>query len=307
MTGDYLSFLYGLLAKGVSSLSQTFREAQVGYVLSTEQPDGGFRGRRGPSDLYYTDFALRVLAICGLDPPDLSKTAEFIAGRLASPGDVVDAFNALNSARLLRDFGYDVAFDRDIITDRLGAQQLPSGGYSRPGGGEISSYNTFLARLCFDLLGEPMPAPGAAVRSIQSLKRRSGGFGEMPSDAIPQTSATAAVLTFLLIADRLPEEDIRDAQRFLLGLQRPEGGLLPCPGAIESDLLSTFTGLSTMFLADSLAAFDLTAAARMVRDCVHPQGGFRGCPSETEPDVEYTFYGLGILALLRLYRDGVEK
>ena len=62
-----------------------------------------------------------------------------------------------------------------------------------------------------------------------------------------------------------------------------------------------------MFLGDSLAAFDLVATARMVRDCLHPQGGFRGCRSETEPDVEYTFHGLGILALLRLYRDSVEK
>ena len=163
-----------MLAAGVSSLSRGFREAQVNYVLSARQPDGGFRGRRGPSDLYYTDFALRVLTICGLAPPDLSKTAEFIAAKLASPGDVVDAFNALDSAYLLRDFGYDIAFDRDIITDRLKAQQLPGGGYSRPGGGEISAYNTFLARLCFDLLDEPMPAldAGRPICPIAQTPRR---------------------------------------------------------------------------------------------------------------------------------------
>lgn len=301
MTGDYLSFLYALLTTGVSNLSEQFRRAQVDYISSVAQPDGGFRGKQGGSDLYYTDFALRVLSICALDPPDLTKTSSFITRWLESPANVVDAFNALNSARILRDFGYEVPFDPRVIRDCLAAQQLPTGGYSRPRADEVSAYNTFLARLTCDLLDEPMPAIAESADSIRSLRRRTGGYSESYSEPIPQTSSTAAAITFLMISGQLTPDETAEARRFLLTLQSPTGGLLPCPGAIEPDLLSTFTGLSTMFLTDTLAAFDLPAAARLIKGSIHPNGGFCGCPSETDPDTEYTFYGLGLLALMRLH------
>lgn len=303
MTGDYLSFLYGLLTTGVSSLSEQFRRAQVDYITSTMQPDGGFRGKQGGSDLYYTDFALRVLSICALDVPDLTRTADFITRWLASPGNIVDAFNALNSARILRSLGYEVPFDAQVIRDCLTAQQMPGGGYSRPGADETSAYNTFLAKLTYDLLNQPMPAVAESAHAIRSLKRRTGGYSESYSEPIPQTSSTAAAITFLMISGHLTPSETAEARRFLLTLQSPTGGLLPCPGAIEPDLLSTFTGLSTMFLTDTLAVFDLPAAARLVKGSIHPKGGFCGCPSETDPDTEYTFYGLGLLALMRLHHE----
>ena len=44
-------------------LSTAFVDAQVRFVAGCQQPDGGFRGRQGGSDPYYTDFALRTLAL----------------------------------------------------------------------------------------------------------------------------------------------------------------------------------------------------------------------------------------------------
>ena len=62
MTSSYLDMLDELLRPGIAGLGQRFVDLQVDFVAGCQQPDGGFSGRQGQSDLYYTDFALRTLA-----------------------------------------------------------------------------------------------------------------------------------------------------------------------------------------------------------------------------------------------------
>ena len=58
----YLDMLDEVLRPGLARLSETFVATQVGFVAACQRPDGGFAGRQGDADLYYTDFALRTLA-----------------------------------------------------------------------------------------------------------------------------------------------------------------------------------------------------------------------------------------------------
>ena len=39
------------------------RRRHTDYLTAAQNPDGGFPGREGGSDLYYTGFALRSLAV----------------------------------------------------------------------------------------------------------------------------------------------------------------------------------------------------------------------------------------------------
>ena len=50
-----------------------FARRQVAYVASRQRDDGGFPGRDGGSDIYYTDFALRILDLLDPDHPALAR------------------------------------------------------------------------------------------------------------------------------------------------------------------------------------------------------------------------------------------
>ena len=56
---DYASALALRLASGAARLPARFLAREAAYVAAAQRPDGGFAGRRGGSDLYYTSFGLR--------------------------------------------------------------------------------------------------------------------------------------------------------------------------------------------------------------------------------------------------------
>src|SRR5882762_11219793 len=79
----YLLRLTTRLAEGLSRLPVDFRKRHAAYLADCQNPDGGFSGREGESDLYYTGFALRGLACLGcLTEPIVSNAAKFLRGRL---------------------------------------------------------------------------------------------------------------------------------------------------------------------------------------------------------------------------------
>ena len=68
------SFLLRLtkhLATGLQHLEPVRAARHVNFILRFQQPDGGFAGRKGGSDLYYTSFAVRALML--LDALDTSR------------------------------------------------------------------------------------------------------------------------------------------------------------------------------------------------------------------------------------------
>lgn len=309
----YLDDLDALLRAGASTLSGELRERQRRFVLARRQADGGFGGRRGPSDLYYTDFAFRVLtvadaggaegsAVAVADVRDaLAPVSAFAARAGQAPRDVVESFNSLNIARMLARLGAEAPDIKTATAARLDRARGARGGFARqPGGSETSAYYTFLGALACEMLQAPFPEPAKAVAEIEKLKRPDGGYADLASGAEGQTNASAAAIAFLVMQGAMSSPDAA-AVDFLLRMQAPDGGFKACADAPESDLLSTFTALVTLFALDGLRRVDLGAAVRWIGRLAGEAGGFRASLSDGEEDIEYTYYGLGALALVRAY------
>src|SRR5262249_21736312 len=148
---------------------------------------GGFSGREGGSDLYYTGFALRGLTVLGGLTPDVAeRTAGFLRQSLAQQASVVDFFSLLYSCLLVQTAGGpDVLADSpadwpERVAATLATFRTPDGGYAKsPGSPAGSTYHTFLVALCYQLLGQSVPEPEAIIRFIDSRRREDGGFVEI--------------------------------------------------------------------------------------------------------------------------------
>lgn len=299
--GEYLEALDGLLRLGAETLGERFKRAQAAFILSLRRPDGGFPGRQGDSDLYYTDFAVRSLVFLDAEPHTFIPTAEFLF-TVGPPRNVVECFGLLNCLRLLEyagPWGLALPPPPEEVAGVLARQAAPGGGWAHPGGREVSAYSTFLGALCLEMLGADPPPADDLERAILTLRSPSGGFAERPGEAHAQASATAAAIGVLTTLDRLSPETVQKAPGFLWELQAPDGGFRAHRHASASDLLSTFVALLTLVALRDPAGGDVARVGRFVRSVACPTGGFRACRGDDRPDVEYSYYGLACLTVLR--------
>ena len=112
---SYLQNLTIRLATGLGNLPEETRDLHSRYFLRAQKDDGGFGGRMGGSDLYYTSFALRGLSILGqLYGEVAEKAADFLRGQLAGHQTIVDFFSLFYAANLLKvSAGIDIFEDSD--------------------------------------------------------------------------------------------------------------------------------------------------------------------------------------------------
>src|SRR5215468_6840627 len=97
----YLVRLTTRLTQGLSRLSVEDRTRHERYLLAAQNADGGFSGREGGSDLYYTAFGLRGLAVLdALTPEVCRRSATFLRDCLRRDVSVIDLFSLLYSAFL---------------------------------------------------------------------------------------------------------------------------------------------------------------------------------------------------------------
>ncbi|MCA9247481.1 MAG: geranyl transferase [Planctomycetales bacterium] len=303
----YLEDLTIRLATGLGQLDEGRRERHANFFRSMQRADGGFRGRSDESDLYYTGFALRGLALLGeLGGATAERATEFLARQLGGNASVVDFLSLVYSGRLLEmSTGHDAFAAARADWARATAEMLESlrrddGGYAKgPEGAAGSTYHSFLVVLCRQLIDAPLIEPQRLAEFVLSQRREDGGFVEIRAMRRSGTNPTAAAIGLLKILDRLNDEVREDAIDFLLDLQTDEGGLRANTRIPIADLLSTFTGLLT--LEDLGARFEVDRAELLgfVESLELPQGGFHGAAWDEGVDVEYTFYGLGALALLQ--------
>ena len=81
---SYLANLTLRLAAGVAALPEETRRRHAAYLAAARSDDGGYTGRQGPSDFYYTSFALRGLALLdALDDRTAERAREFLEAGLA--------------------------------------------------------------------------------------------------------------------------------------------------------------------------------------------------------------------------------
>jgi geranylgeranyl transferase type-2 subunit beta len=305
----YLVRLNSRLADGLARLPVAVRQRHAGYLAGVQNPDGGFSGREGGSDLYYTGFALRGLAVLDALTPGLcERTATFLRSMLASQASVVDFFSLLYSCLLVQVCGApDVlagspADWHDRVAATLEGFRTADGGYAKgPAGASGSTYHTFLVGLSYQLLGRDMPLPEEIARFVLSRRREDGGFVEiapMRRSGTNPTAAAVGLLTLIEPAVGPPSAEVRDGViGFLSELPSLEGGIRANGRVPLADLLSTFTAswtLAELGALDRLEADSMRAYAEGVE---REEGGFRGGLWDEGYDVEYTFYGLGVLGL----------
>ncbi|HEY2787275.1 MAG TPA: prenyltransferase/squalene oxidase repeat-containing protein [Fimbriiglobus sp.] len=307
----YLTRLTIRLLDGIEMLPSELREKHAAYVKAKQLPDGGFPGREGGSDLYYTGFALRSLAVLqALSPEICEPCGRFLQSRLASSTGVVDFFSLLVSCYLVPlGGGPDVlavapADWKDRVAAILESFRTPDGGYGKvPGVKSGSTYTSFLVTLALQLLDRPTPQPDKLIAFIKSRRREDGGYVEIAPMKRSGTNPTAAGVGVLQMLNALDDAK-ENVSVFLTGLpSKFEGGLRANDRIPVADLLSTFTGAWTLDQLGAFGRLNSTAIREYAESCEHGPGGFKGGLWDEVPDVEYTFYGLGVLALIAMHDE----
>lgn len=303
---SYLVDLTVRLATGLGQLSEATRARHASYLKAAQRDDGGFAGREGGSDLYYTGFALRGLAILGeLEGAVAERAASFLRSRLGNRESIVDFFSLIYGAMLVDSAaGINVFADapanwRESVADFLATLRRDDGGFAKGIEGAASStYHTFLVLLCLELIERPVSQPEKIVAFLQTQRADEGGFREIRASKRAGTNPTAAAIAALRMLGALDDETRLDTIDFLVDMQTDEGGLRANTRIPIADLLSTFTGLLTLEDLGGRDEIDLAHARRFVASLEQPAGGFHGAAWDPAHDVEYSFYGLGCLALL---------
>lgn len=310
-----IPFLVNMMTKlsaGGEFLSESERSNHVQYLLASQLPDGGFAGRDGGSDLYYTAFAVRSLAALGeLQGEPANRVASYLQSHMQSSAALVDLVSLIFAGKLLEvSAGVEVfsGLPNDWthrFAKLLETFRRPDGGYAKTAEGMASStYHSFLVVLTFELLELPMVKPESLANFVLSQQRETGGFVEIRAAKRGGTNPTAAAVAILQVLDQEESsphyvETIRaEVVRFLSEMQTSDGGLRANTRIPIDDLLSTFTGLLTLDMLNACSEVDLSAMKKFVEQLAQPEGSFCGAVWDEGTDVEYTFYGIGSKLLL---------
>lgn len=304
----YLQDLQTRLAEGVARLPEALRQRHATYLAAQQNSDGGFHGRDTESDLYYTGFGLRGLAVLdALTPEICGQAGAYLRGCLTRQTSVVDFFSFLYSCVLVQaSSGQDVLADSpadwpERVAATLASFRTNDHGYNKsPGASSGSTYHTFLVGLCHELLGQELPSKDDVVAFVLSRRREDGGFVEVSAMRRSGTNPTAAGIGLLHLTrgSELPADMVEPPTQYLAQMPSMEGGLRANDRVPIADLLSTFTGCWTLAQLGALDRINARQAFHYVRSLERPEGGFPGGIWDDATDVEYTFYGLGSLALL---------
>ena len=308
----YLQQLTVRLATGIGLLPESVRVKHADYLLAAQQDDGGFRGRDVDSDLYYTSFALRGLAILGqLYGEPAERAAEFLRKQVATHQTIVDFFSLFYSSSLVKNAaGIDIFADHDAtwpdkVALLLNSLRRDDGGFAKAPEGKFgSTYNTFLVMLVLQLIQRPIERPEAILKYLGSQLVEDGGWREIRVSKRAGTNPSAAAAACLRILGGMDDETANLTIDFLLDMQNEEGGLRANTRIPIADLLSSFTGGLTLQDLGTFGELDVAAFERYVNSLQLDSGGFMAAIWDESHDVEYTFYGLGCLSLLENHKAG---
>lgn len=290
---SYLARLAATLRSGLEALDPDVASRHASALISFQRPNGGFAGRRGGADLYYTAFAVRALHALGKLEGNIAEgVLSFVHG--LRPRNAVDALNLLESSMLAGDAHPDF----EAVLSVLEELRSPDGGYAgSPGAKEGSTYHTFLAALCYDLAGRTCPDLENIRAFVSSRLCPDGGFSETGLATSSSVNSTAAGVALAQLVGLAGVGLVRGAVSFLLAMRHMSGGWLAFPGSPLADLMSTFTALVSLKGLDALDESTLEGAYSFALTCERTEGGFGAGPWDVQADAEYTYYGLGVLSI----------
>lgn len=302
----YLVNLSMRLTEGLDRMDVARKRRHADFVLNFRQNDGGFSGRAGSSDLYYTSFALRCLVMLqALDAHTCETVSDYLLKHRDNEMDAVDRLSWLASALMVQlSSGQDLlpsdaeTWSARILGD-IESLRREDGGYSKSIDSQQSStYHSFLIALIYELLGQRLPRPNRLVQFIYDRQRDDGGFVEIAPMKRSGTNPTAAAVALLSMLYEVDDETRSDVEAFLRDVKSDEGGFQANTQIPMADLLSTFTGLLTAFdLGIGGVLHPSHVQAYLTEWLEFPEGGYRAGSWDESADVEYTFYGLGSQSL----------
>ena len=273
------------------------------YFLSALDQNGGFRGRRGSGDLYYSAFALRGLFLLGCldDEKLLTNVVGFLETQQRrenlSPTELLSwtfcAFliQTIQEKELLPE-------QIEFLFNRWERFRSPDGCCATSEKTAFSStYTTFLTAVFYELLGQPERSRSIPVEPILERRRSDGGFVELPPLQYSGTNPTAAAVGLLTILE-VPLPEKQKTVEFLRRCGHPSGGFRAHARTPLPDLLSSFSALMAMYDLDAADQVNRSSLRNFVTSLRSPDGGFFGMMPDQQSDVEYTFYGMALEAVL---------
>lgn len=258
------------------------------FLQSLQNDDGGFAGRSGSSDLYYTSFAVSGL-VALQRPLPVESLGRYVASFAA--GEELDLVHRCCLARISALLPPDQQLqDRARLLQQVESLRTPDGGYSAvPGAPRGTLYGCFLALGAYQDLNQPMPAAERMLDCIRSLKTADGGYANSSDLPLGLTPTSAAAATLLRQLGAAPDAGL--GRWFLERLHR-EGGFAATPEAPMPDLLSTATALHALAAMEIEFTPFREACLDFVDTLWTARGGFYGTWEDDHLDCEYTYYGL---------------
>ncbi len=300
---SYQWALFRRLWAGVELLSDEEKAAATHFVLSSRCSAGGFRGRGGEADMYYTAFALRALALLGTiqDEVLLEGVRKFLhpfswSRAEGVTGTPADLFSYIFCCSLVGGLGHGT--ERRHLIDGWKKFRVSDGCFAASTATRYSStYTTFLAASAFEILEAVTEKEAIETASILARQRADGGFVELEPLKQSGTNPTAAAIALLKMKGTQPT-NAGAAGEFLRARQLPDGGFQANTRIPVSDLLSSFTALVALIDLGEYHRCNLDVLQKYAESMKTPDGGFCGADWDRQSDVEYTFYGLALKALL---------
>ncbi len=282
-------------------------EVHRSFVLDSQNIDGGWGGREGGSDLYYTGFALRSLAILGeLHGSVAERASRYLQSAARNPQSIVDLISLIYGGHLIAASCDIDPFEKfsdawpDRIIGFLNSLRREDGGFAKAPTSLLgSTYQTFLVVLCCELLERQLAFDDPCIEFLQQQRQDDGGFLEVRVAKRSGTNPTAAAAVALQCLNGLSANHKLNVIQFLLEMQSDDGGFTANQTMPLEDLLSTFTALVALWELEAMEQARLQSAYRYVTQMARESGGFAGFALDPSRDVEYTFYGLGCLALIQ--------
>lgn len=266
-----------------SLLDDEAQSAIAAYVEGQWDAAGGFHGRDGRPDLYYTLFGAECLEV--LDRPMPQGFSSYL--RTFNEGEDLDLVHRSCLARCLAltDDGVSDSVHRTAVTQRLVDRALAE---------PPSVYGAFVTRLALEDLSQPVPEALAWRPTLEALQTADGGYAEqgLGQDGTTPVTAAAAVLKAGTGHDDPALAD------WLLARRSWMGGFHATPQAPVPDLLSTATALFALRRMGRNVADLAEDGLAFIETLWHDSGGFVGHLGDGLPDCEYTFYGLLALGAL---------
>ncbi|MDD5349397.1 MAG: prenyltransferase/squalene oxidase repeat-containing protein [Chthoniobacteraceae bacterium] len=280
-----------LLGSGSTDLVRAF-------LRRSQTSEGGFAGRDGLADLYYTVFGMQ--AALALDAPlAIEPLRAYLQG--FGGGEQLGFVSLCCLARgraLLRDAHAPLppTPGRELAA-RIAAFRAGDGGFhSTPNSPHGTASAAFLAAGAWEDLRQRMPDAKRLAQSVKALATSDGGWASERGVPLGSTHAIAAAAAVPgVLASRA---DAEAAGRWLLARAHPLGGFTASPLAPMPDLLSTATALQTL-AALGIPLEPVREPCLGFLDSLWTNaGGFHGHWEDDVLDVEYTFYGLLALGSL---------